>query len=313
MTQFPESPVVSDESSGAIPQKLLAQCVCGDLAAAVPFSAHFNLHTCGACGTQHFLTKAGLTAPEFGYDLDNDKYSKPDYLFGKELRWSHRRLLDDVIWQGRRVLEIGCFNGFFLDEVRRRGGDVFGVDVNSKALIAGNELFGLTGRLWSSLEAVRQFGPFDDIVCIDVMEHVDDPLEFLGNLSSMIGPTGRLFVAGPTVERRFFDKSDYPPHHRWRLSRPGIERLLGRAGYQVESQSLQYDGLLMFRNLIGKVLHGPWKREFYGAVTFAPSAPKSRLVLAAYAATTRASEWLFRAIGKTYCSTVVHARRRSAS
>ena len=304
---------MNDERSTSTLVQRPSPCICGADAAGSSFSAHFNVHICASCGTQHFLAKPGTAAPDFGYDVENDKYSKPDYLFGKELRWSHRCLLDEVEWAGKRVLELGCFNGFFLDEVRRRGGFVYGVDVNTKALQAGMDLFQLQGHLWPDLDAVRPFGPFDDIVCIDVMEHVDDPLAFLDTLGTLIGTTGWISVAGPTVERKFFDKSDYPPHHKWRFSRAGLSLLLSRAGYRVERQSVQYDGLLMLRNAVGKVLHGPRKREFYGEVAFAPSAPKSRLGIALYAAATGAGEWLFRMFGKSYCSTVLRARREAST
>jgi SAM-dependent methyltransferase len=311
VTALPDS--APPPAASTAPSPTSVACICGTTAEPQVFSTHFDLWVCPRCATQRFLPRPGISAPEFGYGQDNEKYDQPGYLYGKELRWSHRQLLAEVEWSGRRVLEIGCFNGFFLDEVRHRGGDVFGVDVNRRALQAGSEVFGLGGRLWPTLEQAQAFGPFDDIVCIDVVEHVDDPQAFVQLLASQLAPRGRLVIAGPTVERRFFDKSDYPPHHKWRFSRPGLARLLDKSGFAVERQLIQHDGLLMLRNFIGKALHGFDQREFYGQAEFAPGVPKSRLGTAVYAAATRVGEWLFRALGISYCSTVILASRRTAA
>jgi SAM-dependent methyltransferase len=283
-------------------------CICGGVATGQPFSEHFEVHVCSSCGTQQFHPRPDVAAPSFRYDEATDKYSDESYLHGRELRWSHHELLKRP-WQGRRVLEIGCFNGFFVDELRRAGADAHGVDVNSTALAAGAHLFGLQGRLHASVDEAQTFGPFDDIVCIDVIEHVDTPDEFVAMVSGLLAPDGRLFVAGPTVERRFFDKSDYPPHHKWRFSRPGLVRLLERGGYTPASPVIQYDGLLMLRNWIGKCLHGSSRKEFYGDVAFAPPTMSHPAACAAYAAASRAGQVLFRALRIPYCSAIVSGQR----
>jgi SAM-dependent methyltransferase len=285
------------------------RCICGGPAAPNPFSEHFDVFTCVECRTQQFQARAGVEAPEFKYDTANDKYNQPAYLHGKELRWSHRELLK-LSWQGRKVLEIGCFNGFFLDELRQLGADVYGVDVNLAALTAGTALFRLEGRLHQSIDAVRALGPFDSVVCVDVVEHVDDPVAFIALVSSLLRARGTIHVAGPTLERRFFDKSDYPPHHRWRFSRPGLTRFLENSGYRVTDCMIQYDGLLMLRNWIGKLLNGHGRKEFYGDVAVPPPTFTGRGMQAAYAIASRGGEFLFRMLRIPYCSAVLVATRQ---
>lgn len=283
-------------------------CICGNLTEGQPFSEHFEVHVCPACRTQQFHPKEGTVAPVFKYDERNDKYSDEAYLHGNELRWAHKELLKQD-WRGRKVLEIGCFNGFFVDALRRSGASAYGVDVNSAALEAGMRLFGLSGHLLSELDMARQYAPFDDIVCVDVIEHVDNPDDFLAHVSRLLGSSGRIHVAGPTVERRFFDKSDHPPHHKWRFSRPGLARFLERGGFRPGSPVIQYDGLLMFRNWIGRLLHGYGRREFYGDVNFTPPNLRSGFAAILYQGASRIGEVLFRVLRISYCATIVSGQR----
>jgi SAM-dependent methyltransferase len=283
-------------------------CICGTFAERQPFSEHFDVHICPSCKTQQFHANGVSVVAEFKYDETNDKYSQAAYLHGRELRWSHQELLK-LDWTGRKTLEIGCFNGFFVDELRARGADAYGVDVNKAALEAGNQMLALQGHLFGSVDEARALGPFDDVLCIDVVEHVDDPEGFLAMVSGLLTPTGRIHVAGPTLERRFFDKSDYPPHHKWRFSRPGLVQLLERGGFKASAPVVQYDGLLMLRNWIGKQLNGRNRKEFYGDVTFNAPPLSSRMSRSAYAFASRLGELLFNALGISYCSSIVTGSR----
>jgi SAM-dependent methyltransferase len=287
---------------------MTSTCICGTDMACQPFSENFDALTCPACGSRHFIPAAGHQAPEFSYDADNGKYAEQNYLHGKHLRWAHKQLLGHD-WRGKKVLEIGCFTGFFLDELQLAGAQVWGFDVNENALSVGRERYGLQGRLHSSFEALKAAGPFDEILCIDVIEHLDSPDAFLAEVTPLLKNGGQIVVAGPTLERRFHDKSDYPPHHKWWFSRRGLDAFLRRNGYETRVTWVQRDGLLLLRNLLGKAIHGLSRREFYGdAVVSAPSNDgpiASRL----YAAASAVGRWLCTALRISYCSTVLIAHR----
>lgn len=283
-------------------------CVCGYVQVRQHFSSNFDALHCGRCGSSHFVPKEGAAPVEFRYNTDNEKYTQRDYLYGKELRWAHHRLLARE-WRGRKVLEIGCFNGFFLDELKKRGARVHGFDVNTDALEVGRAIFGLGDTLRSSLPELAAMGSFDDIICVDVVEHLDEPAGFLVEVSSMLAPSGRLIIAGPTLDRRFHDKSDYPPHHKWWFSREGLKLLLQSKGFAVHEVLVQRDGLLMLRNLIGKALNGLGKREFYGdGASAAPSASRG-IGRHVYAAASRVGTALFSVLRISYCSAILIADR----
>ena len=282
-------------------------CICGGTSNPQAFSSHFDAWHCESCGSTQFVPNAG-SASEFDYSGDNGKYADESYLNGKQLRWAHRTLLAES-WAGRRVLEIGCFNGFFLDELKNSGADVYGFDVNVDALRVGAKIFSLSGRMESTLDKALANGPFDDILCIDVLEHLDEPTQLMTALIGHLAVNGRLVVAGPTAERGFHDRSDFPPHHKWWFSRSGLSAFLAHEGYEVQRMVMQRDGMLLLRNIIGRLMSGMGKREFYGEATVIAPDTSRGWMGSAYVAATRVGEWLMRATGRTYCSTVIHAVR----
>lgn len=284
-------------------------CICGSGLARKQFSYYFDVLRCGRCGSSVFVQRPGRVARDFEYSATTDKYAQEGYLRGKQLRWAHRKLLERD-WAGKKVLEIGCFNGFFLDELRTAGASVFGFDVNRSAVAVGRDLFGLGERLQTSLEKLEACGPFDDIVCIDVLEHLDHPEDLLPSLTGMLMTGGQLVVAGPTVERLFHDKSDFPPHHKWWFSRSGLTTFLHQNGYEITASEVQRDGFLLLRNFIGKVIYGLQRREFYGDNHVSAPAFVDGPAVASI------QEWLnpvvdrmFRILGISYCSTLIIARK----
>ncbi len=289
------------------------KCICSAPLARRQFSRNFDDLHCASCNSSRFVPSENTTTNsthDFQYNGDNRKYSELSYLHGKQLRWAHHELLKKD-WRGHKVLEIGCFNGFLLDELKQRGADVYGLDVNPEAVLAGSKLFGLNGRLHVSLDQLKRHAPFDDIICIDVLEHIDEPGDFLDETKSLLKPGGCITVAGPTVERRFHDQSDFPPHHKWWFSRPGLHSLLNRHALDVINMSIQRNGTLFLRNLVGRSISGMSKREFNGDLPAKAPGMKSRSRRVAYAALEQFGIWIFTFLRISYCSTILVAQKRN--
>lgn len=282
-----------------------SHCICSAPLTREQFAPHFDALKCNGCGSSHFVAaERGPTPPEFKYDGQNDKYAQDDYLYGKQLRWAHLELLKEN-WAGRKVLEIGCFNGFFLDELRKLGADVWGFDVNRHALSVGQKLFGLGEKLDDSMSILAEQGPFDDILYIDVLEHLDWPENVLDEALLMLKPRGRVIVAGPTIERRFRDKSDYPPHHKWWFSRVGLKSCLQQKGLNIGYVAVQRDGLLFLRNFLGKAMHGLGKKEFYGDTKVEAPQFDSTIGRFSYSICAKIGIGLFSVFRISYCSTII--------
>lgn len=98
----------------------------------------------------------------------------------------------------RKMLEVGCGEGFFLDYFFRLGWDVKGIDFTSDGIngffpqLVDRVLFGDAFALLEA-EATAE-NRYDFLVCNNVLEHVIDPRGLLRMLKELFSPP-ELFVS----------------------------------------------------------------------------------------------------------------------
>jgi SAM-dependent methyltransferase len=134
--------------------------------------------------------------------------------------WEHRQALN-ALQDCRKILEIGCGAGFFLEKLQSRGKEVQGVELNSAAA-----RFARSRGVPVDQAAIEDFAPghmeeFDAVCFFQVLEHVAQPLVFFENALVCLKPKGRLFVSVPNMAGILGKMaplvSNVPPHHvtRW--------------------------------------------------------------------------------------------------
>lgn len=107
---------------------------------------------------------------------------------------------------GRRVLDIGCGGGILSDAMARRGADVTGIDLSTKALKVA-QLHALEAQTRNvsyreiSAEALAQEEPagFDVVTCMEMLEHVPDAGSVVRACASLVKPGGWVFFS--TINR----------------------------------------------------------------------------------------------------------------
>ena len=77
-------------------------------------------------------------------------------------------------------------------------------------------------------------GAFDTVICLNVLEHVRDPLPALRNMRDALAPGGRLVLYVP-ASQRLYSSLDEVLGHRTRYDRPMLERELAAAGFRLEA------------------------------------------------------------------------------
>jgi SAM-dependent methyltransferase len=77
-------------------------------------------------------------------------------------------------------------------------------------------------------------GPFDVVICEQVIEHVADPLAAAENLRGLCSPGGTVIVSTPFLVR-IHELPTYGLRDYWRFTPRGLATLLERAGLSVES------------------------------------------------------------------------------
>jgi glycosyltransferase involved in cell wall biosynthesis len=151
-------------------------------------------------------------------------------------RWMFEQLSP---WLGRRVLEIGSGIGSFTRYLVGRD-LVVATDLNPRYLHILANTFEHHTRVEVTPLDLMDFDPapmaarrIDTIVCLNVLEHVEDDLGALRRLHATLVPGGRLLLLVPAHERLFGAIDRAIDHHR-RYDRGGLAARLQDAGFQVE-------------------------------------------------------------------------------
>src|SRR5215472_15371057 len=139
------------------------------------------------------------------------------------------------------LLEIGCAYGFFLDEARRAGFEVSGIEpAEAAAAHAGDLGLNVVCGLLSEV-TLNSFGTLDVIVLLDVIEHLPDPQEALALFADHLRPDGIIVLptgdfgslAAPSTGAHW--RMMTPPQHLWFFNRDSIASLAHSVGLRVES------------------------------------------------------------------------------
>lgn len=118
------------------------------------------------------------------------------------LAWIHQIAPLD----GRKVLDVGCGGGILADSMARKGAEVTGIDLASKALRVArlHAMEAQTPRIQYreiSVEALAQEvpGSFDIVTCMEMLEHVPDPQSVVAACAQLVKPGGWVFFS--TINR----------------------------------------------------------------------------------------------------------------
>jgi 2-polyprenyl-6-hydroxyphenyl methylase/3-demethylubiquinone-9 3-methyltransferase len=115
--------------------------------------------------------------------------------------------IDDLVpLKGKRVLDIGCGGGILADAMARKGAEVLGIDLATKALRVAQlhaleaQTQGVAYREISAEKlADEQPGSFDVVTCMEMLEHVPDPASVVRACATLVKPGGRVFFS--TINR----------------------------------------------------------------------------------------------------------------
>ena len=149
------------------------------------------------------------------------------------------RLLERHTHPGR-LLDVGCAAGFFLDEARRGGWAIAGVDLSEPMTSWAREqlrLPVLTGRFLNA----DLNGTFDAMTMWDYLEHVIDPRAELERAAALLRPSGILALSTGDASSAIARLSGRrwhlltPEHHNFFFTRDHLARYLKEQGFELLS------------------------------------------------------------------------------
>lgn len=108
--------------------------------------------------------------------------------------------------KGLRVLDVGCGGGILADSMARKGAEVLGIDLATKALKVA-QLHALEAQtegvqyreISAEALAAEQPGGFDVVTCMEMLEHVPDPSSIVKACAALVKPGGYVFFS--TINR----------------------------------------------------------------------------------------------------------------
>lgn len=104
---------------------------------------------------------------------------------------------------GRRLLDIGCSTGCFLDAARRSGWEVEGLELGRASAQYTREKLGLTVHGLSLYDYDAPAGSYDAICALEVLEHLEDPAGALARIARWLKPGGLFLASTPNFDSLF--------------------------------------------------------------------------------------------------------------
>lgn len=164
-------------------------------------NAPVRIVRCRRCGLSYMNPRFSMSRLLEGYNrMADEAYLEQEA--GRRL--SARRILKKLkrsFKPGARLLDVGCATGFLLDEARRQGWDVHGVELSRWAVDFAKDKMGLGAVFHGTLkEAGFAANHFDVVVLQDVIEHLENPKDVLVEIRRILKPAGLVCVNTPNIE-----------------------------------------------------------------------------------------------------------------
>jgi len=142
---------------------------------------------------------------------------------------------------GQRVLEIGAGMGNLTRYLSRRRQRYVATDLDAEHLVRLRNRLRHRPKLETAmldLSRTQDFLPFanamDTVICLNVLEHLEDDLACLGNIHSALSPGGRAIILVPEGQN-LFGQMDVVLGHFRRYSREQLRARMEEAGFSVET------------------------------------------------------------------------------
>jgi 2-polyprenyl-3-methyl-5-hydroxy-6-metoxy-1,4-benzoquinol methylase len=216
-----------------------------EVACTSPFlGTHDDIFVCRDCGLARSVPPPAVEIEDLYRNVEDPEY----FVSELERRVSFRRSLERIEAHGLarppgRLLEIGASVGLFLEEARRAGWDVTGIEPSrwaaESARARGLDVFNGTLEEFQAPE-----GGFDLVTSWDVWEHLEDPLSALGRVHDVLKPGGAFVLTTINLGglgRKLF-RGRWPWFMRMHLhyfTRESLTRMVRGAGFDVVSTSTE--------------------------------------------------------------------------
>jgi len=221
-----------------------SNCLCGFLAVFVFTIRNHRFYKCSFCNlifvSPRFDASSIYNSDYFsggthGFGFSNyesDKIASKSYL---------EKYLDSLIRLPhpgpKTLIDIGAANGFFVSLADKRGFKSVGLEISAQAVEWAQKLNRPVVK--GTIEAFSSEQKFGFATALDVLEHVENPQEFLASINRVLVPGGYLLVNVPnagSLTAKLSGKKWHaflPPEHWFFFDRKSLQVLLESHGFKV--------------------------------------------------------------------------------
>ena len=108
---------------------------------------------------------------------------------------------EHVSISGKKVLDVGCGGGILAESMAVAGAQAKGIDLSEKALKVA-DLHSLESGVQVKYEyisaedlAKKEAGQYDVVTCMEMLEHVPNPLSIIKSCAALVKPGGKVFFS----------------------------------------------------------------------------------------------------------------------
>ena len=228
-----------------------------------------NHENCILCGSdsffkmqgyeQHYLVKCKLCKFVFCEPIPSIEeleehykgYGRNDYLPPITIK-RYNQILDffEPYRKTNKLIDVGCGIGYFLEEAKKRGWEVYGTEYTDEAIqICTSKGIKMEKGIINPKNYKNE--DFDIITSFEVIEHINNPIDELANFYALLRKSGLVFVTTPNFNSllRYRLGSSYNifcyPEHLSYYTPKTLKKVFTRAGFK--TKKIQSTGISLTR------------------------------------------------------------------
>ena len=209
---------------------------------------------CNSCGLVYLNPRPEISEFETIYPSDYHAFDFSEKDFGIvykiRSRLEAKRLLSwcEDLPQEARILDVGCGDGFHLKLLKKYGNKNWtleGVDLDKRAVeMAGKADLKIHPGSIEAIDLPENY--YDLVFMIQTIEHLENPVEILSAIKSVLKPGGKLVIVTDntdSIDFRIFKGGYWGGYHfprHWNLfNRNSLMKLAEKVGFEVENLTTQ--------------------------------------------------------------------------